>query len=82
MARMTTNSPKSQACVAMDEAIELNINEQPSPYPNRATFVDADGSNLGEEIASTDAGQALVVCYSDGTCRILDIGTHTVGETG
>jgi hypothetical protein len=79
MAPMSDEDTRSPASLAMDEAMELNINEQPSPYPDRATFLNADWPGLAEEIARAgDEGRAVVLCYADGTCRILDVRTHSV----
>jgi hypothetical protein len=55
----------------MDEAIELAL-EGRSPYPERASFVDADAPRLADAIAAAaDEDRAVVLCYSDGTRRIL-----------
>ena len=71
---MTTRSPKSQASIAMDEAIELEL-EGRNPYPKRAMFLDADEPGLGKAIAqAADEGLAVVLCYADGTRRIIDVG--------
>lgn len=76
---MSDDQSRSPASIAMDEAIDLSINEEPSPYPDRATFVNADWPNLAEEIARAgDEGHAVVLCYADGTCRILAVRTHSV----
>jgi len=58
----------------MDEAIELDIAENGSPYPHRATFLNADWPHLADEIARAgDEGRAVVLCYADGTRRILEV---------
>jgi hypothetical protein len=70
---MTTKIPKSQAALAMDEAIELEL-EGRNPYPKRAMFLDADEPGLGKAIAqAADDGLAVVLCYVDGTRRIIDV---------
>jgi hypothetical protein len=70
---VTTKNPKSQASVAMDEAIELELDGR-SPYPKRAMFLDADEPNLAGAIAQAgDEGLAVVLCYADGTRRIIDV---------
>ena len=77
---MSDDHSTSPASIAMDEAMELNVNEEPSPYPDRATFLNADWPNLADEIARAgDEGRAVVLCYADGTCRIFDVRTHSVG---
>jgi hypothetical protein len=61
--------------IAMDEAIELEL-EGRNPYPKRAMFLDADEPGLGRAIAdSVDEGLAVVLCFSDGTRRIVEIRT-------
>jgi hypothetical protein len=38
---------------------------------------------LAEQIARAGAdGRAVVLCYPEGTCQILDVRAHTVGTTG
>jgi hypothetical protein len=64
----STERPASRA---MDEAIELSIQGR-SPYPERAFFVDVEGSHLSEMMArATDDGQAIVLVSADGTARVL-----------
>jgi len=68
---MTDPDTRTPAQVAMDEAIELDIAGR-NPYPSPATFVDADAPWLGDEIArASDEGQAIVICYADGTRRVI-----------
>ena len=62
----------SPAVIAMDAAIEANLNEGRSLYPDRSLFVNAEGPNLGDSIAEAlDDGRAVVLCYSDGTRRVV-----------
>jgi len=62
---------RSPASVAMDEAIELAI-EGRSPYPERASFINADSPHLAREIAdAADEDRAVVLCHADGTRRVL-----------
>ena len=78
---MSDDQSRTPASTAMDEAIDLNINEQPSPYPDRAIFLNAEWPGLADEIARAgDEGRAVVLCYADGTCRIFDVRTHSVGS--
>lgn len=63
----------SPASIAMDEAIEANLDEGRLLYPDRSLFVNAEGPNLGDSIAEAlDAGRAVVLCYSDGTRRVVE----------
>lgn len=65
---------KSVASAAMDEAIELAI-EGNSPYPARATFLDADAPYAGKEIVRAgDEGMTVVLVAEDGTSRVLEPG--------
>jgi hypothetical protein len=55
----------------MDDAIELAI-EGRSPYPDRATFIDADEPGVGQAIKKAiDEGRAVVLAYADGATRVL-----------
>jgi hypothetical protein len=56
---------------AMSEAIELDI-EGRSPYPERASFIDADVPYLGKAIRrAVDEGSAIVLVAADGsTCTL------------
>lgn len=68
---MSTDRPRSPAAKVMGEAIELAIEER-SPYPDKATFIDADEPYIGKEIRrSVDEGRAVVLAYADGTTRTL-----------
>ena len=65
---LPTRSPADRA---FNEAIELGI-EGNSPYPERATFLDADQPRLAESIRQAiDEDMAVVLVYADGTTRIL-----------
>lgn len=53
------------------EAIELAI-EGRSPYPDTATFLDADEPEVGKWIRrAVDDGRAVVLVSQDGSTRIL-----------
>jgi hypothetical protein len=68
---MSTDRTQSPAAKAMDEAIELAIEER-SPYPEKAVFVDADEPYAGAEIRrAADEGRAVVLVAADGSTRIL-----------
>ncbi len=68
---MSTDRTLSPAARAMEEAIELAIEER-SPYPERAAFVDADEPYAGEEIRrAADEGRAVVLVAADGSTRTL-----------
>lgn len=61
----------SPAPVALLEAVDQAI-EGESPYPDRATFVDADGPGVGRQIAQAYADdRAVVLCYADGTRLVV-----------
>lgn len=63
---------RSPAQVAMDEAIDLAVDGR-RPYPERASFIDADAPFLGEAIArAADEGRTVVLCYADGMRRVLN----------
>lgn len=63
----------SPAATAMDEAIELDIKEGRKLYPDSSLFVNAEGPNVGRAIAeAADVGRAVVLCYEDGTRRIVE----------
>lgn len=68
---MSRANNRSPAARVMDEAIELAIEER-SPYPDRATFIDADEPSLGAEIRrAADEGRAIVLVAADGSTRTL-----------
>ncbi|HEV3318745.1 MAG TPA: hypothetical protein VG053_03295 [Solirubrobacteraceae bacterium] len=68
---MSADNGDSPVARVMDEAIELNI-EGRSPYPKRASFIDADAPNVGAEIRrSVEEGYAIVLVSADGsTCTL------------
>jgi hypothetical protein len=67
----TNQNGDSPAGRVMDEAIELEIAGR-SPYPKRATFLDADEPCVGKEIRrAVDEGHAIVLVAADGSTRIL-----------
>jgi hypothetical protein len=67
----TNKHGDSPAGRVMDEAIELEIAGR-SPYPKRATFLDADVPYLGEAISRAVADdRAIVLVEADGSTRIL-----------
>jgi hypothetical protein len=69
--KLNTDNGPSPAARAMDEAIELAI-EGRSPYPENATFVDADAAWAGEAIKeAVDEGRAVVLAFADGSTRVL-----------
>jgi hypothetical protein len=73
MATMSDEHTRTPAAIAMDEAIEVAINEDRMLYPDGSLFVDADSADLGAVIArAADDGQAVVLCYEDGTRRIVE----------
>jgi hypothetical protein len=68
---MNTGEDKSAAARVMDEAIELAMEER-SPYPEKATFLDADEPTVGTEIRrAADEGRAIVLVAADGSTRTL-----------
>lgn len=73
MAQSLNGSPNgaSPAARVMDEAIELAIDGR-SPYPERATFIDADTPYVGSEIRrAVEQGSAIVLVAADGsTCTL------------
>lgn len=76
MASRVTKQAKheNQAGRVMDEAIELAI-EGCSPYPSRASFVNADAPRLAQSIARAfDDDKAVVLVWPDGSSRVLQAG--------
>lgn len=68
----TKPDTRTHAQIAMDEAIDLAV-EGRNPYPDRASFLDADTPYLADSIArAVDEGRAVVLCYGDGTRRVLN----------
>ena len=71
---MSSNNGQSPASKLMDEAIELAI-EGRSPYPDEATFIDADEALAGWWIKRVaDEGLPVVLVAADGSARILTPG--------
>lgn len=67
----TNHKGDSPAGRVMSEAIELDI-EGRSPYPKRASFIDADASYVGKEICrSVEEDMAIVLVEADGSTLIL-----------
>jgi hypothetical protein len=63
-----TQSPASDV---FDEAIELGIEER-SPYPERASFIDADMPHTEEDMRrAAEGGCHAVLVYPDHSTRIL-----------
>jgi hypothetical protein len=61
----------SPAGRVMNEAIELDL-EGRSPYPKRASFIDADASYVGKEIRRAVAEDyAIVLVAADGSTLTL-----------
>ncbi len=68
---MSTTNGKTPAARVMNEAIELEI-AGCSPYPKRASFIDADTPYVSSEIRrAVDNGNAIVLVEADGSTRIL-----------
>lgn len=71
---MSSNNGQSPASKLMDEAIDLAI-EGRSPYPDEATFIDADEALAGRWIKrAADEGLPVVLVAADGSTRILTPG--------
>jgi hypothetical protein len=67
----TSYKGDSPAGRAMSEAIELDI-KGCSPYPKKATFIDADTPYVSSEIRRAVAnGNAIVLVAADGSTCIL-----------
>lgn len=61
----------SPAMRVMEEAIELAIEER-SPFPERASFINADRPHTEESIREAfDEERAVVLVSADGTVRVL-----------
>ena len=62
------NSPAGRV---MNEAIELDL-EGRSPYPQRASFIDADSPHIGKAIhRAVDNDMAIVLVEEDGSTLTL-----------
>jgi len=65
------NGVQSPASLAMDEAIELAIEER-SPYPEQSAFIDADTPYTDREMKrAAKNGYASVVVSADGSTRVV-----------
>jgi hypothetical protein len=68
---MNRHADESPAAKVMNEAIDLAI-EGSSPYPDRAAFIDADTPHIADQIQEAgEQGYAAVLCYPDGSTRVL-----------
>jgi hypothetical protein len=73
MATMSDDPTATPASIAMDEAIEFNITTGRMLYPDGSVFINADWPTVGRLIAeAADEGKAVVLCYEDGTRRIVE----------
>ena len=73
---MSNEQNPISAADVMSDAIEFNIRTGRMLYPNGSLFVDADGPHIGRIIAeAADEGRAVVLCYADGTRRIVEART-------
>jgi len=62
----------TSAADVMSEAIEFNIKTGRMLYPDGSLFVDAEKADLAAVLArAADDGQTVVLCYQDGTRRIV-----------
>ena len=63
----------TSAADVMREAIEFNIKTGRMLYPDGSVFVDAETTDLAAVLArAADDGQAVVLCFQDGTRRIVE----------
>ena len=70
---MSNEQNPISAADVMSDAIEFNIKTGRMLYPDGSLFVDADGPHIGRIIAeAADEGRAVVLCYADGTRRIVE----------
>ncbi|HET6998002.1 MAG TPA: hypothetical protein VFI03_05370 [Solirubrobacterales bacterium] len=68
---MSKADKRSPASRVMDEAIELAIAEE-SPYPEVASFIDADTPYTAREIErALTSGRSAVVVAKDGSTQII-----------
>jgi len=66
------NRHRSPSATALDRAIASDLAGQPSRYPDRTAFIDADEPRAGREItAALDRGYAVVLVSADGREHIL-----------
>ena len=69
--KTTKNNGDSPAGRVMSEAIELDL-EGRSPYPERASFIDADAPYVGKAIRRAVADdRAIVLVAADGSTLTL-----------
>ena len=65
-------NPTSAADV-MGGAIDFNIKTGRMLYPDGSLFVDAETTDLAAVLAqAADDGQTVVLCYADGTRRVVE----------
>jgi hypothetical protein len=63
----------SPASKALDEAIDLSLEDDWSPYPHCASFLDIDMSGLDSLIDEAfEKGFAAVIVFEDGSFQVLD----------
>lgn len=68
---MTGQSGDSPASRALDEAIDLLL-EGRSPYPERASFINAGTPYVDEQIKRAfDDGYAAILVSADGSTQVL-----------
>ena len=68
---MSQHADESPAAKVMNEAIDLVL-EGRSPYPDEVAFIDADMPYTEEEIRHAAVeGRAAVLCFADGSTRVL-----------
>lgn len=73
---MSNEQNPISAADVMSEAIDFNIKTGRMLYPNGSLFVNADGPHIGRVIAeASDEGRPVVLCYADGTRRIVEART-------
>lgn len=66
-----TSDNRTPASAAMDEAIDASI-EGRELFPSGSLFINGDEPFIGRAIAeAADEGRAVVLCYADGTRRVL-----------
>ena len=76
MATMSDEPNLTSAADVMGEAIQFNITTGQMLYPDGSLFVDAEASDLAGVLARAgDDGQTVVLCYQDGTRRIVEART-------
>jgi hypothetical protein len=64
---------RSPASIVMDEAIELGIEER-SPYPERASFIDADLPHTEESMRrAAEGGYHVVLVSADHSTKVISV---------